>query len=115
MKNFIVYLKIDLEISKHNNFNILKELDFVEECYNKYFDFIDKLMKMMDDNQLKTDSVGIKTNITTKVIEPIEEIKKLEDEDSKKKKLKELFELGIINLQSIREAYEEVLKNNINN
>ena len=35
-------------------------------------------------------------------------MKNINDEKSKNEKLEELFNMGVINLQSIREAYKEV-------
>ena len=107
-KEYLENLKIDLEISKYNNSEIFKELNFIEKVYNKYFDFIDKLLEMLDDNKLNIENEGIKTSISTKIIEPIEKIKKSDDEKSKNEKLEELFNMGVINVQSIREAYKEV-------
>lgn len=107
-KEYLENLKIELEISKDNNSEIFKELNFIEKVYNKYFDFIDKLLEMLDDNKLNIENEGIKTSISTKIIEPIEKIKKSDDEKSKNEKLEELFNMGVINLQSIREAYKEV-------
>ena len=107
-KEYLENLKIELEISKDNNSEIFKELNFIEKVYNKYFDFIDKLLEMLDDDKLNIENEGIKTSISTKTIEPIEKIKKSDDEKSKNEKLEELFNMGVINLQSIREAYKEV-------
>ena len=107
-KEYLKNLKIELEISKDKNFEIFKELDFIEKVYNKYFDFIDKLLEMLDNDKLNIENEGIKTSISTKTIEPIEKIKKSDDEKSKNEKLEELFNMGVINLQSIREAYKEV-------
>ena len=107
-KEYLENLKIELEISKDNNSEIFKELNFIEKVYNKYFDFIDKLLEMLDDDKLNIVNRGIETNISTKTIEPIEKIKKSDDEKSKNEKLEELFNMGVINLQSIREAYKEV-------
>ena len=107
-KEYLENLKIELEISKDNNSDIFKKLNFIEKVYNKYFDFIDKLLEMLDDDKLNIENEGIKTSISTKTIEPIEKIKKSDDEKSKNEKLEELFNMGVINLQSIREAYKEV-------
>ena len=107
-KEYLENLKIQLEISKENNSEIFKELNFIEKVYNKYFDFIDKLLEMLNDNKLNIVNRGIETNISTKTIEPIEKIKNEDDEKLKNEKLEELFNMGIINLQSIREAYKEV-------
>ena len=109
-KEYLENLKIQLEISKDNNSEIFKELNFIEKVYNKYFDFIDKLLEMLNDNKLNIVNRGIETNISTKTIEPIEKIKNEDDEKLKNEKLEELFNMGIINLQSIREAYKEVNK-----
>ena len=109
-KEYLENLKIQLEISKDNNSEIFKELNFIEKVYNKYFDFIDKLLEMLNDNKLNIVNRGIETNISTKTIEPIEKIKNEDDEKLKNEKLEELFNKGIINLQSIREAYKEVNK-----
>ena len=109
-KEYLENLKIELEISKDNNSEIFKELNFIEKVYNKYFDFIDKLLEMLNDNKLNIENRGIETNISTKTIEPIEKIKNEDDEKLKNEKLEELFNMGIINLQSIREAYKEVNK-----
>ena len=76
--------------------------------YSKYFRFINKLLKMLDSDNLGIEASGIKTSISTKTIEPIEKIKNEDDEKSKNKKLEELFNLGVINLQSIGEAYKGV-------
>ena len=107
-KEYLENLKIELEISKDNNSDIFIELNFIEKVYNKYFNFIDKLLEMLDDNKLNIENEGIKTSISTKTIEPIEKIKKSDDEKSKNKKLEELFNMRVINLQSIGEAYKEV-------
>ena len=107
-KEYLENLKIQLEISKNNNSEIFKELNFIEKVYNKYFDFIDKLLEMLNDNKLNIVNRGIETNISTKTIEPIEKIKNEDDEKLKNEKLEEIFNMGIINLQSIREAYKEV-------
>ena len=107
-KEYLENLKIELEISKDNNSEIFEELNFIEKVYNKYFDFIDKLLEMLNDNKLNIVNRGIETNISTKTIEPIEKIKNEDDEKLKNEKLEELFNMGIINLQSIREAYKEV-------
>ena len=107
-KEYLENLKIQLEISKDNNSEIFKELNFIEKVYNKYFDFIDKLLEMLNDNKLNIVNRGIETNISTKTIEPIEKIKNEDDEKLKNEKLEEIFNMGIINLQSIREAYKEV-------
>lgn len=107
-KEYLENLKIELEISKYNNSEIFKELNFIEKVYNKYFDFIDKLLEMLDDDELNIVNRGIETSISTKTIEPIEKIKNEDDEKAKNKKLEELFNMGVINLQSIREAYKEV-------
>ena len=107
-KEYLENLKIELEISKDNNSEIFKELNFIEKVYNKYFDFIDKLLEMLDDDELNIVNRGIETSISTKTIEPIEKIKNEDDEKAKNKKLEELFNMGVINLQSIREAYKEV-------
>ena len=109
-KEYLENLKIQLEISKDNNSEIFKELNFIEKVYSKYFDFIDKLLEMLNDNKLNIVNRGIETNISTKTIEPIEKIKNEDDEKLKNEKLEELFNKGIINLQSIREAYKEVNK-----
>ena len=109
-KEYLENLKIQLEISKDNNSEIFKELNFIEKVYNKYFDFIDKLLEMLNDNKLNIVNRGIETNISTKTIEPIEKIKNEDDEKLKNEKLEEIFNMGIINLQSIREAYKEVNK-----
>lgn len=109
-KEYLENLKIQLEISKDNNSEIFKELNFIEKVYSKYFDFIDKLLEMLNDNKLNIVNRGIETNISTKTIEPIEKIKNEDDEKLKNEKLEELFNMGIINLQSIREAYKEVNK-----
>ena len=63
---------------------------------------------MLDDNKLNVENEGIKTSISTKTIEPIEKIKNEDDEILKNEKLEILFNTGIINLQSIREASKEV-------
>ena len=107
-KEYLENLKIQLEISKDNNSEIFKELNFIEKVYNKYFDFIDKLLEMLNDNKLNIVNRGIETNISTKTIEPIEKIKNENNEKSKNEKLEVLFNTGIINLRSIREAYKEV-------
>ena len=107
-KEYLENLKIQLEISKNNNSEIFKELNFIEKVYNKYFDFIDKLLEMLNDNKLNIVNRGIETNISTKTIKPIEKIKNEDDEKLKNEKLEEIFNMGIINLQSIREAYKEV-------
>ena len=109
-KEYLENLKIQLEISKDNNSEIFKELNFIEKVYNKYFDFVDKLLEMLNDDKLNIVNRGIETNISTKTIEPIEKIKNEDDEKLKNEKLEELFNMGIINLQSIREAYKEVNK-----
>ena len=109
-KEYLENLKIELEISKDNNSEIFKELNFIEKVYNKYFDFIDKLLEMLNDNKLNIVNRGIETNISTKIIDPIEKIKNEDDEKLKNEKLEELFNMGIINLQSIREAYKEINK-----
>lgn len=109
-KEYLENLKIQLEISKDNNFEIFKELNFIEKVYSKYFDFIDKLLEMLNDDKLNIVNRRIETNISTKTIEPIEKIKNEDDEKLKNEKLEELFNMGIINLQSIREAYKEVNK-----
>ena len=107
-KEYLENLKIELEISKDNNSEIFKELNFIEKVYNKYFDFVDKLLEMLNDDKLNIVNRGIETNISTKTIEPIEKIKNENNEKSKNEKLEVLFNAGIINLQSIREAYKEV-------
>ena len=107
-KEYLENLKIELEISKDNNSEIFKELNFIEKVYNKYFDFVDKLLEMLNDDKLNIVNRGIETNISTKTIEPIEKIKNENNEKSKNEKLEVLFNTGIINLQSIREAYKEV-------
>lgn len=107
-KKYLENLKIELEISKDNNSEIFKELNFIEKVYNKYFDFVDKLLEMLNDDKLNIVNRGIETNISTKTIEPIEKIKNENNEKSKNEKLEVLFNTGIINLQSIREAYKEV-------
>ena len=107
-KEYLENLKIGLEISKDNNSEIFKELNFIEKVYNKYFDFVDKLLEMLNDDKLNIVNRGIETNISTKTIEPIEKIKNENNEKSKNEKLEVLFNTGIINLQSIREAYKEV-------
>ena len=109
-KEYLENLKIELEISKDNNSDIFKKLNFIEKVYNKYFDFVDKLLEMLNDDKLNIVNRGIETNISTKTIEPIEKIKNEDDEKLKNEKLEELFNKGIINLQSIREAYKEVNK-----
>ena len=107
-KEYLENLKIELKISENKNSEIFKELNFIKKVYNKYFDFIDKLLEMLDDDELNIVNRGIETSISTKTIEPIEKIKNEDDEKSKNKKLEELFNLGVINLQSIGEAYKEV-------
>ena len=107
-KEYLENLKIELEISKNNNSDIFKKLNFIEKVYNKYFDFVDKLLEMLNDDKLNIVNRGIETNISTKTIEPIEKIKNENNEKSKNEKLEVLFNTGIINLQSIREAYKEV-------
>ena len=107
-KEYLENLKIELEISKDNNSEIFKELNFIEKVYNKYFNFIDKLLEMLDDNKLNIVNRGIETNISTKTIEPIEKIKNIDDKILKNKKLEELFNIGIINLQTIRMAHKEI-------
>jgi len=109
-KEYLENLKIELEISKDNNSEIFKELNFIEKVYNKYFDFIDKLLEMLNANKLNIVNREIETNISTKIIDPIEKIKNEDDEKLKNEKLEELFNMGIINLQSIREAYKEINK-----
>jgi len=107
-KEYLENLKIELEISKDNNSDIFKKLNFIEKVYNKYFDFVDKLLEMLNNDKLNIVNRGIETNISTKTIEPIEKIKNENNEKSKNEKLEVLFNTGIINLQSIREAYKEV-------
>ena len=107
-KEYLENLKIELEISKDNNSEIFKELNFIEKVYNKYFNFIDKLLEMLDDNKLNIENGGIETSVSTKSIKSIEEIKHINDEKSKNEKLEELFNMGVINLQSTREAYKEI-------
>lgn len=107
-KEYLENLKIELKISKNENTGILNELNFVEKMYSRYFNFIDKLLKMLDSDNLGIEASGIKTSISTKTIEPIEKIKNEDDEKSKNKKLEKLFNLGVINLQSIGEAYKKV-------
>ena len=63
---------------------------------------------MLDDNKLNIENEGIKASISTKTIEPIEKIKNEDGKKSKNKKLEDLFNMGVINLQSIGEAYKEV-------
>ena len=63
---------------------------------------------MLDDNKLNIVNRGIETNISTKTIEPIEKIKNIDDKILKNKKLEELFNIGIINLQTIRMAHKEI-------
>ena len=107
-KKYLENLKIELKISKNDNTEILNELNFVEKMYSKYLKFINKLLKMLDSDNLGIEASGIKTSISTKTIEPIEKIKNEDDEKLKNKKLEELFNFGVINLQSIGEAYKEV-------
>lgn len=107
-KGYLKNLKIELEISKDNNSDIFRELNFIEKVYNKYFNFIDKLLEMLDDNKLNVENEEIKASISTKTIEPIEKIKNEDGKKSKNKKLEDLFNMGVINLQSIGEAYKEV-------
>lgn len=107
-KEYLENLKIELEISKDNNFGILKELNFIEKNYDRYFNFIDKLLEMLNNNNLNIENVGIKTSVSTKTIEPIEKIRNIGDKKLKNKELEKLFNMGIINLQSVKSAYEEV-------
>ena len=74
-KEYLENLKIELKISENKNSEIFKELNFIKKVYNKYFDFIDKLLEMLDDNKLNIENEGIKTSISTKTIEPIEKTK----------------------------------------
>ena len=63
----------------------------------------DKIIEYFLKNKIKISKYTL-----YKIIEPIEKIKKSDDEKSKNEKLEELFNMGVINLQSIREAYKEV-------
>ena len=76
--------------------------------YSKYFKFINKLLKKLDSDNLGIEASGIKTSISTKTIEQIEEIKNINDEKLRNERLEILFNMGVINLQSIGEAYKEV-------
>jgi len=107
-KEYLENLKIELKISKNDNTEILNELNFVEKMYSKYFKFINKLLKMLDSDNLGIEASGIKTSISTKTIEQIEEIKNINDEKLRNERLEILFNMGVINLQSIGEAYKEV-------
>lgn len=107
-KEYLENLKIELKISKNDNTKILNELNFVEKMYSKYFKFINKLLKKLDSDNLGIEASGIKTSISTKTIEQIEEIKNINDEKLRNERLEILFNMGVINLQSIGEAYKEV-------
>ena len=107
-KEYLENLKIELKISKNDNTEILNELNFVEKMYSKYFKFINKLLKKLDSDNLGIEASGIKTSISTKTIEQIEEIKNINDEKLRNERLEILFNMGVINLQSIGEAYKEV-------